>query len=292
MKKFAIVSLLASSIFLVGCGEDKTPDQVQYERQKEMLAMKQAHEREMARIDAKKIGAANPTSHTYVENEYDQRSYQEENSYGQANQTYATQERSNSGVNYADSGYSSSGTGQGQQIPQAQPSGDEGFGAGSMALAALGGAAAGYLAGEMLNNGMKSYKGDDGRTHYTDKNGRPVSQADYDNYKKQNPKTTAFREKVADTKARTGQVIDNTKSRVANSSTVQGVKQNMTDNKNNIQQSKQYQNTQQKVYSAQDKLGNKVNSRIPPAQQKATSSQTKPVQKKTGGFGSSKPKRR
>lgn len=275
MKKIILASVIASSVFLVGCGEDKTPDQVKYEQEKEMLAMKLAHEREMARIDAKKIGAANPANHTYVENEYDQRSYQQDNyqqeqSYGQANESHPQ-----SSQNYADQGTAVASSGQVQQ--QAQPAADEGYGMGSMALAALGGAAAGYFAGEMLNNGMKSYKDDRGNTHYADRDGRPVSRAQYDDYKKKNPKTTAFREKASDLKAKTaagasavkGKAVA-AKDNMMQSDKMQQFKSGATAEKQKLQETDKYKQTKTYVDTKKTQVDAKMNSRVPP-----TSSQYK-----------------
>lgn len=274
MKKLILASVIASSVFLVGCGEDKTPDQIKYEQEKEMLAMKLAHEREMARIDAKKISAANPVSHTYVENEYDQRNiqqdtyqqdvYQQEQRYGQADQSHSQPIQ-----NYADQGTAVAASGQVPQ-QQAQQPVDEGFGMGSMALAALGGAAAGYFAGEMLNNGMKSYKDDQGNTHYTDKDGRPVSRAQYDDYKKKNPKTTAFKQKASDLKAKTvagatavkGKVVD-TKNNVMNSDRMQQFKQGSMAEKQKLQETQKYQQSKTYIDTKKQAVDAKMNSRIP-----------------------------
>lgn len=275
MKKLILVSVIASSVFLVGCGEDKTPEQIKYEQEKEMLAMKMAHEREMARIDAKKISAANPVSHTYVENEYDQRNiqqdtyqqdvYQQEQRYGQESQVR------NSGYEAgqpAQGGYSQP-VDQGAQ-PQAQSQTDEGFGVGSMALAALGGAAAGYFAGEMLNNGMKSYKDDQGNTHYTDKDGRPVSRAQYDDYKKKNPKTTAFKQKASDLKAKTvaGAVAVKDKAvavkdKAMASDRMQQFKQGSMAEKQKLQETQKYQQSKTYIDTKKQAVDAKMNSRIP-----------------------------
>ena len=270
MKKVIMASVIASSVFLVGCGEDKTPDQIKFEQEKEMLAMKMAHEREMARIDAKKISAANPVSHTYVENEYDQRSYQQDNyqqeqTYGQANQSHPQPSQ-----NYTDQGTAVASSGQVQQ--QAQPAAEEGYGTGAMVLSALGGAAAGYLAGEMLNNGMKSYKDDHGNTHYTDRDGRPVSRSQYEDYKKANPKTTAFKEKASNLKAKTvagaAAVKDKavaTKDRVMQSDKMQQFKSGAMNEKQKLQETDKYQQTKTYVDTKKTQVGAKMNSRVPPS---------------------------
>lgn len=282
MKKIAIVGILACSVFIVGCGEEKTTDQVQYERQKEMRAMEMAHQREMARIDAKKIEAQNPSSHTYVENEYDQRSYQQDNyqeqpQYGSTQSQMGSQAQEVQPQNYASGqDYSAAPA----SAPAQQT--DEGFGVGSMALAALGGAAAGYLAGEMLNNGMKSYQDDRGNTHYTDRDGRPVSKTAYEDHKKKNPKTTAFKEKASDLKAKTvagaTAVKDKavaTKDKVVNSDRMQQMKQQSIADKEKIQQNQKYQQSKTYTQDTSKAVQQKMNSRIPPAQQKATPSAPK-----------------
>lgn len=291
MKKIILAGVIASSVFLVGCGEEKSADQIKYEREKEMLVMKLAHEREMARIDAKKIRAANPESNTYVENEYDQRSYQQDTyqqgqDYGQTDQSYSQQ-----GQNYADQGTATATSGQ-VTPQQAQQSTDEGFGVGSMAIAALGGAAAGYFAGEMLNNGMKSYKDDQGNTHYTDKDGRPVSRAQYDDYKKKNPKTTAFKQKASDLKAKTvagatavkGKVVD-TKNNVMNSDRMQQFKQGSMAEKQKLQETQKYQQSKTYIDTKKQAVDAKMNSRIPPSSAKYKA----PVSKSTTYKAPSKP---
>lgn len=300
MKKIAIVGLLAASVFMVGCGEEKTADQIQHERQKEIMAMKMAHEREMARIEAKKIAAANPVSHTYVENEYDHRSYQQENSYGTGATQMGTSQQeayqpTYSGTQTASS-YDYQPSAPAAPQPAAQPT-DEGFGVGSMALAALGGAAAGYLAGEMLNNGYKSYKDDRGNVHYTDKDGRPVSKQQYEDYKKKNPKTTAFKEKVASTsssmKSHAAAAKADVKSTAATATAgANDMKSRAMEQKNQIKSTESYQQNKSKVEQAHGKAV----SRIPPAQlPKAPTPQQnyKPASKpkptatrpSSGGFG-------
>ena len=300
MKKFALVGILASSVFIVGCG-DKTESEIKYEQEKEMLAMRMAHEREMARIDAAKIRAANPEQNTYVENEYDQRSYQQdtyqEPRYGQQEQ--ARQQQFDQGQS-AQGGYSQS-VDQGAQQPQAQQPTDEGFGMGSMALAALGGAAAGYFAGEMLNNGMKSYKDDQGNTHYTDKDGRPVSKTAYEDHKKKNPKTTAFKEKASSLKAKTvagaTSVKDKavaTKDKVMQSDRMQQFKQQSVAEKQKVQQAPQYQQSKTYTQDTSKAVQQKMNSRIPPAQQKPMQQRpvTKPTATKKPSFSRPSGKRR
>ena len=279
MKKITIVGILACSVFLVGCGEEKTADQVQYERQKEMRQMELMHQREMARIEAKKIQAQNPVSHTYVENEYDQRSYQQDNyqeqpQYGSTQSQMGSQAQEVQPQSYASAQeYATPAT---ASAPVQQPT-DEGFGVGSMALAALGGAAAGYFAGEMLNNGYKSYKDDHGNTHYTDRDGRPVSKTAYEDHKKKNPKTTAFREKASDLKAKTvagaTAVKDKavaTKDKVVNSDRMQQMKQQAVADKEKVQQNQKYQQSKTYTQDTSKAVQQKMNSRIPPAQQKAT----------------------
>lgn len=284
MKKFFITVVASVSILVMtGCGEDKTPDQIAFQQKKEIMAMEYAHQREMARIEAKKIQAANPVSHTYVENEYDQRSYQQDN-YQQDHYEQAQPQVRNSGYEAgqsAQTGYIQS-VDQGSQ-PQSQPQGDEGFGVGSMALAALGGAAAGYFAGEMLNNGMKSYKDDRGNTHYTDKDGRPVSKAQYEDYKKANPKTTAFREKASDLKAKTvagaSAVKDKavaTKDKVVNSDRMQQMRTQAIADKEKVQQNQKYQQSKTYTQDTSKAIQGKMESRIPP---KPTATQSRPVVK-------------
>lgn len=197
--KIAIATLVAS-VVLVGCGEDKTPDQVKFEQEKEMLAMKLAHEREMARIETSKVKAEHPESHTYVTENHN--SYPEsdvDTSYNPTNESsdmYEHQDHSSQVAPQTSQTYSETAPEQGASVPQqAAQSEDSGFGAGSMLLAAGAGLAAGYLAGEMLDNGMRSYQDDNGNTHYTDKNGKPVSKAVYEE-KRKTSKVTKFKEKV------------------------------------------------------------------------------------------------
>lgn len=197
--KIAIATLVAS-VVLVGCGEDKTPDQVKFEQEKEMLAMKLAHEREMARIETSKVKAEHPESHTYVTENHN--SYPEsdvDTSYQptyESSDMYEHQEQSSQVAPQTSQTYSAAAPEQGASVPQqAAQSEDSGFGAGSMLLAAAGGALAGYAVGEMLDNGMRSYQDDNGNTHYTDKNGKPVSKAVYEE-KRKTSKVTKFKEKV------------------------------------------------------------------------------------------------
>lgn len=301
MKKISIVGLLAASVFMVGCGEEKTADQIQYERQKEMRAMEMAHQREMARIEAKKIEAANPVAHTYVENEYDQRSYQQENSYGTGATQMGTSQQeayqpTYSGTQTA-SNYDYQQPAAAAQQPATQPT-DEGYGTGAMVLSALGGAAAGYLAGEMLNNGYKSYKDDRGNTHYTDKDGRPVSKAQYEDYKKANPKTTAFKEKVSSVSSSmkshaAGAKADVKSTAATATASANDMKSRAMDQKNQIKSTETYQQNKTKVEQAHGKAV----SRIPPAQlpkaptpqQKFNNVPKKPAPSVTrpssGGFG-------
>lgn len=276
MKNIAIVGILACSVFIVGCGE-KDAETVKYEREKEMLAMKLAHQREMARIDAKKNESQNQTSNNYTENDnnYQQDNYTQEPNYGTTESSVGSQPQA---VQYTN------------QEPQAaaatQQATDEGYGMGSMALAALGGAAAGYLAGEMLNNGMKSYKDDHGNTHYADKDGRPVSRQAYEDHKKANPKTTAFKEKASDLKAKTiagastfkGKVID-TKDKVMQSDRVQQFKSGAVAEKEKIQSNDKYQQTKTYTQDKSQERKGKVQSRIQPAQQTVSKPAPRPVYK-------------
>lgn len=168
-----ILSLLFLPLMLVGCGD------------KSELELKLEHELAMEREKTRQIAVANQVQDVYnIEHEYeyetDVRGYSEPTVYSEA-------PSSSVGV----SGLPS----ETQTVPV-----DEGYSGSSMALAAVGGMAAGYLAGEMLNNGMKSYQDESGKTHYTDKNGKPVSKQAYEDYKKQNPKVTKLSEKVSTAK--------------------------------------------------------------------------------------------
>ncbi|MGL5305952.1 MAG: hypothetical protein ACRC9Y_07250 [Aeromonas veronii] len=282
MKKIALVGILACSVFMVGCGEDKTPDQIKYDQEKEILAMKMAHEREMARINVKGVQAQNQVSHTYVENEYNQQDNYQQNSGYERTSSYASQQ----GEQYSSGGYTNQAAAPqsydvGTSQAQAQQS-DEGFGVGSMALAALGGAAAGYFAGEMLNNGMKSYKDERGNTHYTDRDGRPVSKAAYEDHKKKNPKTTAFKEKASDLKAKT-------------SAGAQNFREQARGDKEKIQQNQKYQQSKTYTQDTSNAIKGKMESRIPPKPNATPSRpvvkpQAKPVSKPTSR-PSSKPRR-
>lgn len=222
LNKLVLAATVASSIFLVGCGDDKTEAEINFDQQVKLKAMDQAHEREMERIAARKLEAANPESHTYIENDYEQDQQQyngtsssetfgkeeyqgeqsdssEMGSYSNGGGNYSTD--GGSSQNYSEQNQSSTMSTQTQSTPTTEA--DSGFGVGSMVLAAAGGAAAGYFAGELLNNGMKSYKDESGATHYTDKDGRPVSKTAYEDHKKKNPKTTAFKEKASSLKSKT-----------------------------------------------------------------------------------------
>lgn len=264
MKKIALVGILACSVFIVGCGDDKTPEQVAFEQKKELMAMENAHQREMARIASK-------SGRNFQQEPSHQQDYQQEQYYGstqsqmgaQSQEVQSQQEQSHASP--------------------ARQQADEGYGVGSMALAALGGAAAGYLAGEMLGNGMKSYKDDRGNTHYTDKDGRPVSRTAYDEYKKKNPKTTAFKEKASDLKAKTvagaTAVKDKavaTKDNVMNSSRMQQMKTQAVADKEKVQQNQKYQQSKTYTQDTSNAIKGKVESRIPP---KPTVSPSRPVVK-------------
>lgn len=191
--KIVIATLVASSVFLVGCGDDKTPEQIQFEQQVKLKSMDQAHQREMARIESSKIEAENPASHTYVDN-----STSQDGGYDDQDQTGGNYEphQEDSSVPQASQETNGSTAQQGTSVPQQnEATQDSGFGAGSMLLAAAGGALAGYAANEMLSNGMKSYQDDNGNTKYTDKDGRPVTQAQYEE-KKKTSKVTKLKEKA------------------------------------------------------------------------------------------------
>lgn len=168
MKKLIIALVTAS--FLVGCGDDK------FDQEKEMLAMKLAHEREMARIEVSKTQAANQPENVYnIEHEY---------------------EMPESNSNYSDSTSSvSQGTmPSAPSTPSASTSTESGYSGTDMILAAGAGALAGYAVSEMLDNGMKSYKDESGKTHYVDsKTGKPVTKEAYENAKKTS-NVTKFKE--------------------------------------------------------------------------------------------------
>lgn len=57
MKK-TITAIVITSL-LVGCGEDKTPEQIKFEQEKELLLIQQRHEREMKKLDVQKVAAEN-----------------------------------------------------------------------------------------------------------------------------------------------------------------------------------------------------------------------------------------
>lgn len=272
MKKIALVGLIACSVFVVGCGGDKTPEQVAFEQKKELMAMENAHKREMARIASK--SGRNFQQEPSYQQDY-QQDYQQEQDYGSSQSQMGSQPQEVRSQNY--------GVQEQPHAAQVQQQSDEGFGVGSMALAALGGAAAGYLAGEMLNNGMKSYKDDHGNTHYTDKDGRPVSRTAYEDHKKKNPKTTAFKEKASDLKAKTvagaTAVKDKavaTKDKVVNSDRMQQMKTQAVADKEKVQQNQKYQQSKTYTQDTSKAIQGKMDSRIPP---KPTVSPSRPVVK-------------
>jgi hypothetical protein len=182
MQKLLISSLVASSLFLVGCGDDKSPSEIAFEQKKELMAMEQAHIRELARIETQKVAAANQVSDTYnIENEYEQAPSQSSYSAPQETQSYTGSEATQSQA-YQESAPVEQGTEVSQPAAKSE---DSGFGAGSMLLAAAGGALAGYAASEMLSNGMQEFTDSDGNTKYYDKKtGKEVSKSQYETAKK------------------------------------------------------------------------------------------------------------
>ena len=256
MKKTLIAVTIASMV-LVGCGDNKTPEQIKFEQETKLLSMKQAHEREMARIENEgKKQNGNPYSEqqqtqyddSYVGEQQVQREIpiqrqvqvreeQPYDNYSRNQQPVAEQQQTN------DSGSS-----------------DGGLGWGSVALGVGAGAIAAYAATELLNNGMKSYKDDRGNTHYTDKDGKPVTKAAYEDHKKKNPKTTMIQEKAAGMKQSVSNGAANmktkaveTKDRVANSPTTQNFKGRMQQKREAVKQAPTYKKTQQQVRNTQQK---------------------------------------
>ena len=178
---------LTISAFLVGCGSEKTEQEVLFEQKKEMLLIEQSHQRELARIEARKIEAANPASHTYVENETEYN--------GGYNNAIQDDYYSEAAPDYDRNIERSE---QASTTPTSTATQDSGFSGGEMLLAGAAGLAGGYLMGEMLSNGMKSYQDESGKTHYVDsKTGKAVSQADYEKARKTS-KVTKFKEKAKD----------------------------------------------------------------------------------------------
>lgn len=186
MKKYLLIGLM--SLGLIGCGDEPTPEQVKHKQAMEVLRAQQAHEREMARIKAQQIQAANPISHTYVENEYEtiQDSSGGSNSYAEPEYDYSYEA---SEPTYSSSAYSV------KSAPTTQTSMESGYSGTDMLLAAGGAMAAGYAVSQLLDNGMRSYQDDKGVTHYADKNGKPVSKATYEEAKKTS-KVTQVKEKL------------------------------------------------------------------------------------------------
>ena len=160
--------LLIPALLLVGCGD------------KSELELKLEHERQMALIEVQKIKAANPSQHTYVENEYEY----EAPTYSSDDSNYATEYSDVSQVSQVPQ----------QAVQQGQTTGS-GYSGTDMLLAGGTALAAGYAISQLLDNGMKSYQDDRGVTHYTDKSGKPISKAKYDEAKKTS-KVTQVKEKV------------------------------------------------------------------------------------------------
>lgn len=219
MKKLLIV--LATVVALAGCGD------------KSELELKLEHERAMAQIEVQKIKAANQVADTYyIENEYEY----EVNEDGQRYSSSPSQASIDSSETYS------------HETPvQSVQQTTSGFSGGEMAVGMLAGAAAGYMASEMLNNGMKSYTDEKGNTHYTDKNGKPVSKQAYEDHKKKNPKTTKLREKVS---------VAKDKAKSIGSS----VKQKAKDKYNKAKNSKPVRNAKAVAKKTQRKAKQKYNS--------------------------------
>ncbi|MGF1787111.1 hypothetical protein L4D00_15050 [Photobacterium swingsii] len=204
--KTTVIATMITSILLVGCGDDKTAEQIKFEQDVKLLSMQQAHQRELARIEASKVAAEHQVSNTYIENEYEQ---------GQQYEQGSTQQSTNQ-----------------EQPTQSQD--DSGNGIGSMLLAGAAGMAAGYMVGEMLDNGMRSYQDDHGNTHYTDKNGKPVSKYDYEQ-KRKTSKVTQFKEKA---KVAGAKVVDKTKSTVSKIKSNEKVQSAVSQTKYQVRKSK------------------------------------------------------
>lgn len=169
MKK-SVIAILLTTVILSGCSD--TPEEIKFEQEKELLRMKMQHEQSMASIEARKVAAANPVSHTYVENEY-------ETEYHHQAPQVVQQEV-----------YSATG-GDTRSIPEQQAtSSDSGLGIGSLALAA----ATGYAINEVLSNGHRTATTSDGRTIYLDSKGNEVSKNAYDTQRKSSPVLTKARD--------------------------------------------------------------------------------------------------
>ncbi|WP_347368008.1 hypothetical protein [Vibrio vulnificus] len=120
MKKL-IVAIVVSSV-LVGCGEDKSPEQVKFEQDRQLLILQQRHEQEMKRLEVQKVAAENGV-------DIDAKSYKDVKQY---NGGYNDAIRPNHIPSMQ------------AQAPVEQAEADSGFSGGEMLLAGAVGAAAGY----------------------------------------------------------------------------------------------------------------------------------------------------
>jgi len=193
MKKTLLAVL--TTMLLSGCGEAPSQEEAAFKQQKEMLLIQQAHQREMARIEAQKIEAANQVSHTYVENEYESDispEYDRIAEYGQPSHYQETD------VEYSTDSYSD------YQQPVPDNVGtysannasveSSGFSGGDMALAVAGAAVAGYAVNELLDSGHRSGVGSDGVTRYYDGKGTEITKSQYNDYKAKHPVKSKARE--------------------------------------------------------------------------------------------------
>ncbi|MGL4522765.1 MAG: hypothetical protein ACRCWQ_09470 [Bacilli bacterium] len=253
-KKLLIASVVASTFMIAGCDDQPLSDsQLKMKNDKELLAMQLAHERAMK---DKEVEIARLSARPEVVRESRQYDYQDEPvPVEQFREAPAREPRY---VESHQETYTQPAPAQYQQEQVQQPTQqaqtDEGFGAGSMVMAGLAGAAAGYLAGEVLNNGMKSYKDDRGNVHYTDKDGRPVKKEAYESYKKANPRTTAIRENAST--AKTAIANKATDAKQAVQTKTQGFRERA---RSNATQAKQT-NTYQKAKAAPAKAVQRVSS--------------------------------
>lgn len=258
MKKILIATMIAS--MLAGCGDDipKTEQQVQFEQQKEMLRMQQQHEREMAKIQAgvyNEPTIVNPPQIVYQEPSYDTSapindavySGPNEQRYSQAD--YVPQPDYREPLQYSNQ-------------PVHAGSDDS---SGSSVLGTVGtlaaGAALGYVAGELLDSGHRSYTDSSGNRVYVDKSGKQISQADYERYRRENP----VKSKISDANLKSKQAVNSAATKTAEVS------------KKGYNNAKQ---ATQKAATATKSAASKASQSVRSATQKATSSSRRSSKRK------------
>lgn len=150
------LAALITTVLLVGC-EEKSPEEIAFEHQRELLRMQLESQEEIARLEVRKAEAENQVSHTYIENEYE---YEIDGFREEVEEPVPVQ-------------------------PSTVHSGDNmGYDGSDVLLAAAGGAAAGYIAREVLDNGYRRVVDSSGNEHYYDSKDRKISRFKFQDYKR------------------------------------------------------------------------------------------------------------